>query len=57
MDSAAWTVDHLWMIFLGPLLVYLGARIVFIAYFHAKRDFIRRFLGYGTDQTKDRNGS
>lgn len=53
-----WTADPVVLIILTPLLVYLGARIIFIAYFHAKRDFLRRFLGYGLDQRQDprRNG-
>lgn len=31
-----------WFWLLAPIVVYLGARIVFVAYFHAKRDHLRR---------------
>lgn len=38
---------------LSPFVVYLGARVVFAAYFHAKRDFLRRLFTHGTAQGQD----
>lgn len=33
-----------------PFVIYFGARIIFLAYFHAKRDFLRRYFKDGNSE-------
>ena len=40
------------VLLLLPFAVYIGARVIFVAYFHAKRDHIRR-LYHGIDPEKN----
>ena len=40
------------VLLLIPLTVYIGARVIFSAFFHAKRDYIRR-LYRGIDSEKN----
>lgn len=37
---------------LAPFVVYFVARVLFLAYFHAKRDHLRRLMN-GLDQSPD----
>lgn len=34
----------------GILAVYFFARVVFLAFFHAKRDFLRRYMQDGSSE-------
>lgn len=43
------------VLLLIPFAVYIGARVIFIAFFHAKRDYIRR-LYRGIDSEKNDRG-
>ena len=43
------------VLLLIPLTVYIGARVIFSAFFHAKRDYIRR-LYRGIDSEKNDRG-
>jgi hypothetical protein len=47
-----WLWQHWIAWILLPFGVYFIARIIFVAYFHAKRDFLRRFFRDGTDSNQ-----
>ena len=38
---------------LSPILLYILARVIFIAYFHAKQAYLRRLFPHAIDQKQD----